>query len=424
MTNKIGDTMTLAIDKTSGRMAQEIRDSGVKINTATHKLEDRKYVLDKDGKWYDYGVVNNENKYPNRGSVALDYVQKKYPMTQTTNYPDWAKNAAEGISNNPDISSTVGKVLTGGYNIGKRIAKPFVGTAKNIGTAAITLPQALVAALVGAFNPQAGARIASPNILGTQTYAGQVSANPKKAFVDQLKNSIELGSYAIPFGKGANFLTRATLPGAARGTIFQFNEDNPTPATLAGGALLGGTAATALYGLGALTGTMKGLRGQNQTSRTLNIKAGEEKLKDMQNMIKTGGPANSQDYVLTSRGLIPKVDTKISGLPGNTFADVARAMPANQPNATVGSLQEASQTSRGLGLLAKFDKFSQVGDKHGMAQVAEEIMKASPSSPLFPYAQSFQNLYNRLGLGKYSSFIPTDFRFQNLSQQPPPPWRQ
>jgi len=80
--NRVGDTMTMAVDIDSGKMAQEIRDTGTTINTSTHNLKDHKYILKEDG-WYDVGEVNNENKYPATGSLAPDYVQKKYSLKQT-----------------------------------------------------------------------------------------------------------------------------------------------------------------------------------------------------------------------------------------------------------------------------------------------------------------------------------------------------
>lgn len=72
-----GTAMLLAVDKKTGTIAQEIRDSGVTINASTHDLEDHRFVLRKNV-WYDVGPHNNEQTYSSAGTRAPTYVQNKY----------------------------------------------------------------------------------------------------------------------------------------------------------------------------------------------------------------------------------------------------------------------------------------------------------------------------------------------------------
>lgn len=69
-------------------------------------------------------------------------------------------------------------------------------------------------------------------------------ANPLKTTARSLAG---IGSYAVPFGGGANLATRALLPGAAAGGLGSFSQaENATAGEVAGGALTGGLTAGVL----------------------------------------------------------------------------------------------------------------------------------------------------------------------------------
>lgn len=59
----------------------------------------------------------------------------------------------------------------------------------------------------------------------------------------QLKSGLELGSFLVPFGKGANIITRALLPGAGMGILRGASKDNASVGSVATDAVTG--AATA-----------------------------------------------------------------------------------------------------------------------------------------------------------------------------------
>lgn len=77
--NRVGDTMLLAIVVETGQIAQELRDQGIIINTATYNLTDHRFELRSDGLWYDIGDARYA---PTSGTIAPDYVQKKYALSE------------------------------------------------------------------------------------------------------------------------------------------------------------------------------------------------------------------------------------------------------------------------------------------------------------------------------------------------------
>jgi hypothetical protein len=75
---------------------------------------------------------------------------------------------------------------------------------------------------------------------------------------DVLKTGLELGSFFVPFGKGASLLSKFLLPGAAVGGLQALSKEKPTPESVVGGTLTGGASAGVLGkilpGLGKLPG--------------------------------------------------------------------------------------------------------------------------------------------------------------------------
>lgn len=84
--------------------------------------------------------------------------------------------------------------------------------------------------------------------LGNITNNDLTKSNARFALERGAKSAAELGSYAVPFGKGANLLTRVLAPGAATGALSTAASDKVTPASLALGALGGATGAGILHG--------------------------------------------------------------------------------------------------------------------------------------------------------------------------------
>jgi hypothetical protein len=155
-----------------------------------------------------------------------------------------------------DFASQIGE---GAINLGKSMAKPFVKTGQNIGTAAITVPQAVLASLVSRVNAETGAKIASKDILGTQKKAEEVSKDPTKALVDQAKASAGVAAWAVPFGKGAGLMRGTLVPGAKVGALHSISEEDSTLESVLGGAVLGAGGAGVLKGATALPGFIRGL---------------------------------------------------------------------------------------------------------------------------------------------------------------------
>jgi hypothetical protein len=174
----------------------------------------------------------------------------------------------------------------GVINLGKELSKPFTRTLSNIGTAGIAVPQSAIAAMVSKVNPEKGAQIASKDILGTQSLAQEVAKDPKKAMTQQLKDSVNVASYAVPFGKartGANIvergLTKAVLPGAGVGAMQGLSEDDVTAEGVIGNAVLGGVAAGVLGGAGKVAKKVLGKGGSKVANAGTNARTGKVTLK-------------------------------------------------------------------------------------------------------------------------------------------------
>lgn len=132
------------------------------------------------------------------------------------------------------------KVAQGAVNAGRNMA---AGT-YNIPAQAInqTLQQTNQALQQNRGNPVAAARQATGSLFKN------TAANPSLLS--------EEASFAVPFGRGANFLTKSVLPGALSGAIYQAGQPGATPKNIGENAIFGGAFAGALQGMGNLA--MKG----------------------------------------------------------------------------------------------------------------------------------------------------------------------
>jgi len=179
--------------------------------------------------------------------MARIRVRLKTGQTGTIDEQDFNSSSMEKIADSGATRSSLTSTDSQGnrnYDMGiiQSLLNPFITTGKNIGAAAITGGQAALAGAVGKFNPQLGATIATPDILNSQTYAAEQAANPGKAIKDQLKASAGVLSWTVPFGKGANFATKALVPGGAVGLLSGVSDEkpsNPLMDILFGGATAG-----------------------------------------------------------------------------------------------------------------------------------------------------------------------------------------
>lgn len=95
-------------------------------------------------------------------------------------------------------------------------------------------------------NPQAKGNLFKSIQQGASKTA-QVAASP-----EALAAGAEAASFAVPFGRGANFLTKAVLPGAVAGGVYQAGQPGATPENVGESALFGAGTAGAIHGAGAL----------------------------------------------------------------------------------------------------------------------------------------------------------------------------
>lgn len=144
------------------------------------------------------------------------------------------------------LTENVGNVA---INILKGLAKPVVGSMKTIGGAGYELQKKAKESV-----PSMYPDLPEKNPFLSEEDLMKYSNNPEQALREQLGRSVQLGSYAIPFGKGANIVTQAVLPGAASGGIAeagrQLEEGKMNPAKIAGSAVIGGGSSALAYGAG------------------------------------------------------------------------------------------------------------------------------------------------------------------------------
>ena len=200
------------------------------------------------------------------------------------------QSPAAEIAPQKSLTDSVGE---GAFNLLKSIAMPAVRTAKNIVGAGAQTPLALLEAGATANkNNQALPSFLQSILGGVATGAGQArnalnpiglneqelqgySDNPQQKLVQQAKDTINLSSYAVPFGKGANFLTKAIAPGAATGALQAVSEDSTNKDNMMnrilGGAVTGGVLGGATEGVAKLAKRGLGLLGKGLTKQGENL---------------------------------------------------------------------------------------------------------------------------------------------------------
>ena len=197
----------------------------------------------------------------------------------------------------PTFNERIGQ---GALNIGKTLAQPFIRTGKNIAGGLLQAPLAIRAGdLANVVNdPNASdedkdkalkelRRVNQLNKLmapfaetgkATDAYKqdmGQVLSDPR--VTKQAKDSINIASYAVPFGKGANFVTKATLPSMAVGAMQSASEDDASLQSIVGGALTSGLTGSALYGASKIPSLIRKLGGTTE-------KAGQKLIQSQYNL--------------------------------------------------------------------------------------------------------------------------------------------
>lgn len=147
---------------------------------------------------------------------------------------------------------------TGLAGIARNMVQPFVKTGRNIAGGAFELGRAGLSALGNKnayVNQETGSEVQNPFLnrqelesfnSGKGPGLDNLFANlftPGSGVQKQIQNSAGVASYAVPFGKGANVLTRAILPGAASGGLSAFSQDDASTENVLGGAVTGGVTA-------------------------------------------------------------------------------------------------------------------------------------------------------------------------------------
>lgn len=201
-------------------------------------------------------------------------MQQRYPQYQGQDPAEVGKRA---IAKYPQYSHMVdqpGQQPRGNFlgNLLTAAAQPFATTGKNIGAAAFEGGRALdqaagspIAHAMGNQNDYVDKNynaIENP-LMSSQEFQG-VQKDPNQFMGNQLKASAGVASYAVPFGQGANMLTKAILPGMAAGGLQGVSDPNATPTSVAASAGMGAASS------GATAALFKGLGLIGKTGNALN----------------------------------------------------------------------------------------------------------------------------------------------------------
>lgn len=177
------------------------------------------------------------------------------------------------IAPEPGMTEKVGNAILG---VGKQLLQPFVNTGKRVGAAGFEVARAGSAALgnKNAYtNQDTGETVANPFMSEEELATASKPITDKDSMIrKQVGDSAQIGAYAIPFGKGANFVTRATLPGMASGAMFEGGRElsqgeDLNAGKIVGSAAIGGATATAVYGAGKALRAIKNRAGSTEPTQ-------------------------------------------------------------------------------------------------------------------------------------------------------------
>lgn len=144
------------------------------------------------------------------------------------------------------------------------IIDPFQKTAKTIGGGAFEIGR-FGASLVPGIGDKAYIRASGKTVENpflSQKELGKYGSDPLGAILDQAKASAGVASFAVPFGKGASFASKALIPGAKVGGLQALSQEEVTPESVVGGALTGAAGAGLFRGATNLLGKTSGLVGK------------------------------------------------------------------------------------------------------------------------------------------------------------------
>ena len=144
--------------------------------------------------------------------------------TRTAKVTSIPEQAVRTETPQPSLGERLGQGI---IDVGKGIVKPFVESAKNIGAATMQVPMqamnnSLTDVALSTKYPEWMRKIAQKELdvttkLTPEFRTNQELSNPEDLVRKQIGDSLEIGAWAVPFGKGANVVTKVLAPGAVMG---------------------------------------------------------------------------------------------------------------------------------------------------------------------------------------------------------------
>lgn len=268
-------------------------------------------------------------------------------------------------------------------NAWESFKQPFVKTGKTIGGLAFETGRVIGNKLGNdVYVDKQGNTIQNPFLSSEELE--KYNKDPLGALLDQGKASANIASYAIPFGKGANFLTKAIIPGAAVGGVQSATEDNASVGSVLKGTLGGGLTAGGLYGAGKLTkGLLNiGSKGSGAAS-DMAVKSQYNAGKVMNKELNFGQTISElKDYGIKNINDVVDIAPKVTGEDGIISRMTDRAISKSKPIEVGGLAQFAKDlvsSTKGISIgKAQADGFIALVKRGINAVGGKDIVKGDP----------------------------------------------
>lgn len=245
--------------------------------------------------------------------------------------------------NKPKVSSGTSSVTTGGDSTSmqeegfiskfvKGIVQPAVDYGKLVGEAAYQggkyIFDPTFRKLVNGekLTPAELAKVNTDTAFYGKDEAQKKLGSTKDIIVTGAKATAGMESYSIPFGKGANIVTKAFIPGAVSGAMAEFSKEDSTPTSVLESGAMGSLTAGVLEGVGNMLSWTKGKSGElvrqaenlDEATRKINVKAsifGASKEKAINGTLdKYGFKGTAQAQYEMLEPTMNKVEGKLQGV--------------------------------------------------------------------------------------------------------------
>lgn len=200
-----------------------------------------------------------------------------------------------------------------------------------------------------------------------------IDNNPQNYVTQQVKDSVNVASWGIPFGKGSNLLTKALIPGAFVGGIQSATQDNATPTSVATGAVTGAAGAGILQKILPSTLNFVNKTVTDKLPESIMNKVFKQSIKPTKAAISKGTSlgqeALARGEVGTTQqiynGALERINNLEADLQTNLVASKAKVPVSTIRNATADMVQKLKDAGNNDAAKAITDRISSIEKENG-----------------------------------------------------------